>query len=95
MVIFDAAFWRSKWQIRVLDYQKLFPAARNFLSAPALCTYLIPVLLESFLIIFNANQAEGRDRPPNTTRPFWATPAGTAAAPGPAGRREGPEKRRS
>lgn len=57
-----AAFWRSKWETRVLDYQKLFPAARNFLSAPAPCTYLIPVLLESFLIIFNANQAAGTRR---------------------------------
>lgn len=78
-----AAFWRSKWETRVLDYQKLFPAARNFLSAPAPCTYLIPVLLESFLIIFNANQAAGT-RPASKHHPsFLGDPRGHSRSPGP------------
>lgn len=95
MVTSDAAFWRSKWETS-LRLPETFPSRTKLAYRHLRCARTLFLFFWSHCLLFLTRiKPLGRGQPPSTSRPSRATPAGAAAAPGPAGRREGPEKRRS
>lgn len=68
---------------QALDYQKLFPDARNLLIGT--CAVHVPYScsLEPLLIIFNANQAAGTRPASEHLPPFPGDPRGRCRSPGP------------